>query len=92
MELQLFYSNGTKLSMDQLLNWMEKYLAQLVTLAVQVVWTLSVESAPEKSQAPKGPLDTVHQALDRLANIVLKELSPVTWHKCEHLITELMHK
>ena len=44
MELHLFYSNGTKLSMDQLLNWMKKYLAQLVTLAVQVVWTLSVES------------------------------------------------
>ena len=91
-ELQLFYGNGTKLSMDQLLNWMEKYPAQLVTLAVQVVWTSSVESALEKSQAPEGPLDTVHQALDLLADIVLKELSPVTRRKCEHLITELVHQ
>jgi hypothetical protein len=56
-ELQLFYGNDTKIPMNQLLNRMEKYPAQLVTLAVQVAWTSSVESALEKSQAPEGPLD-----------------------------------
>jgi dynein heavy chain 1 len=91
-ELQLFYGNGTKLMMNQLLAWMEKYPAQLVTLAVQVAWTASVESDLEKSRAPDGPLDTVHQALDLLADIVLQELSPVTRRKCEHLITELVHQ
>ena len=46
-ELQLFYGNGTKLMMNQLLAWMEKYPAQLVTLAVQVDWTALLK-APSK--------------------------------------------
>jgi len=91
-ELQVFYGNGSKLSMDQLIAWMEKYPAQLVTLAIQVAWTASVETALEASRAPDGPLDIVHQALDLLADIVLQELSPVTRRKCEHLITELVHQ
>ncbi|KAF8887780.1 dynein heavy chain protein 1 [Infundibulicybe gibba] len=62
-ELQLFYGNGQPL---------------LVTLAVQVAWTSAVESALESAQPPEGPLDTVHQALDLLADIVLQELKPVT--------------
>jgi dynein heavy chain 1 len=91
-ELQIFYGTGSKLPMDQLMAWMEKYPAQLVTLAVQVAWTASVEAALEFSQPPEGPLDTIHQALDLLADIVLQELSPVTRRKCEHLITELVHQ
>ena len=93
-ELQVFYGNGSKLSVDQLMGWMETYpRAQLVTLAaVQVAWTASVENALEASQLPEGPLDIVHQALDLLADIVLQELSPVTRHKHEHLITELVHQ
>lgn len=91
-ELQEFYGNGSKLPMDQLMAWMEKYPAQLVTLAVQVAWTNSVETALEASQPPEAPLETIHQALDLLADIVLQELSPVTRRKCEHLITELVHQ
>jgi dynein heavy chain 1 len=91
-ELQLFYGNDSKLSMEQLITWMEKYPAQLVTLAIQVAWTVSVEAALEASRAPDAPLDTVHQALDLLADIVLQELKPVTRRKCEHLITELVHQ
>lgn len=93
-ELQVFYGTGagSKVPMDQLMTWMEKYPAQLVTLAVQVAWTASVESALDANQAPEGALETVHQALDLLADIVLQELSPVTRRKCEHLITELVHQ
>ncbi|KAL0950615.1 hypothetical protein HGRIS_007406 [Hohenbuehelia grisea] len=91
-ELQQFYGNGSKLDMDQFMAWMEKYPAQLVTLAVQIAWTASVESALEAGASPDAPLETVHQALDLLADIVLKELSPVTRRKCEHLITELVHQ
>jgi dynein heavy chain 1 len=49
-----------------------------------------VEAALKFSQPPEGPLDTIHQALNLLADIVLQELTPVTRRKCEHLITELV--
>ncbi|KAG6918668.1 hypothetical protein DXG01_012485 [Tephrocybe rancida] len=91
-KLQVFYGTGSKLTMDLLMPWMETFPAQLVTLAVQVAWTASVESCLEAGQLPEGPLDTVHQALDLLADIVLQELNPVTRRKCEHLITELVHQ
>ena len=92
IELQTFYGTGSKLSIDQFRAWMEKFPAQLVTLAVQVAWTVSVEACLENSIAPDGPLTTVTQALDLLADIVLQELGPVTRRKCEHLITELVHQ
>jgi dynein heavy chain 1 len=91
-ELQAFYGTGSKLTTDQLMPWMERFPAQLVTLAVQVAWTTSVEDSLESGRAPDTPLDTVLQALDLLADIVLQELSPVTRRKCEHLITELVHQ
>jgi dynein heavy chain 1 len=90
-ELQTFYGKGT-LQAEQLMSWMEKYPAQLVTLAVQVAWTASVEASLDAAQVPKEPLDVIHQALDLLADIVLQELKPVMRRKCEHLITELVHQ
>ncbi|KAG1889346.1 dynein heavy chain and region D6 of dynein motor-domain-containing protein [Suillus subluteus] len=91
-ELQSFYGTGSPLEMDQLMTWMEKYPAQLVTLAVQVAWTTAVDATLESGELPESPLETVSQALDLLADIVLQELSPVTRRKCEHLITELVHQ
>lgn len=92
-ELQTFYGNdSSELSKNDFMTWLEKYPAQLVTLAIQVAWTSSVETSLEARLAPEGPLDTIRQALDLLADIVLEELSPVTRRKCEHLITELVHQ
>ncbi|KAG1874247.1 dynein heavy chain and region D6 of dynein motor-domain-containing protein [Suillus tomentosus] len=91
-ELQSFYGTGSPLEMDQLMTWMEQYPAQLVTLAVQVAWTTAVDATLESGKLPEVPLETVSQALDLLADIVLQELSPVTRRKCEHLITELVHQ
>ncbi|KAJ7596607.1 dynein heavy chain protein 1 [Mycena floridula] len=91
-ELQSFYGTGSKVSMEQLMRWMESYPAQLVTIAIQVAWTASVETSFEAHQPPDAPLETVHQALDLLADIVLQDLAPVTRRKCEHLITELVHQ
>ncbi|KAI0828245.1 dynein heavy chain [Trametes gibbosa] len=91
-ELQAFYGAISPLPQDQFMTWLEKYPAQLVTLAVQVAWTASVEAALENSQSMEGPLDTVRQGLDLLADVVLTELKPVTRRKCEHLITELVHQ
>ncbi len=90
-ELQSFYGKG-QLQADQFMQWMEKYPAQLVTLAIQVAWTSSVEASLEPGQLPEGSLDVICQALDILADIVLQELKPVTRRKCEHLITELVHQ
>jgi dynein heavy chain 1, cytosolic len=92
-ELQSFYGiAGRSLGQDELMTWMERYPAQLVTLAVQVAWTNSVESALERGMKPEQSLETVRQALDLLADVVLQELGPVTRRKCEHLITELVHQ
>ena len=91
-ELQSFYGSVTPLPQDQFMTWLEKYPAQLVTLAIQVAWTASIETALESSQSLDGPLDTVRQGLDLLADVVLTELTPVTRRKCEHLITELVHQ
>lgn len=91
-ELQSFYGTITPLPQDQFMAWLEKYPAQLVTLAIQVAWTASVEAVLESSQSLDGPLDTVCQGLDLLADVVLTELTPVTRRKCEHLITELVHQ
>ena len=60
--------------------------------AVLATWTASVEAALEFSQPPEGPLDTIYQALDLLADIVLQERSPVTRRKYEHLIMELVQQ
>ncbi|KAF9245447.1 dynein heavy chain, N-terminal region 2-domain-containing protein [Melanogaster broomeanus] len=90
-ELQSFYGSGP-LDVDQLMAWLERYPARLVTLVVQVAWTTSIESTLESGKLPDVPLATISQALDLLADIVLQELSPVTRRKCEHLITELVHQ
>jgi dynein heavy chain 1 len=91
-ELLTFYGNGSSLEMSQVMGWLEKYPAQLVTVVIQIAWTAAVESALSAGQTPSLALDTVVQALDLLADIVLQDLSPVTRRKCEHLITELVHQ
>lgn len=91
-ELQTFYGTGETLPQDQFITWIEKFPAQLVTLAVQVAWTASVESSFQETQSLDGPLETIRQGLDLLADVVLTELTPVTRRKCEHLITELVHQ
>ncbi|THH01513.1 hypothetical protein EW026_g1200 [Hermanssonia centrifuga] len=91
-ELQAFYGTGGTLQRDQFIGWVEKFPAQLVTLAIQVAWTASIESTFQKAEPLDGPLDTILQGLDLLADVVLTELSPVTRRKCEHLITELVHQ
>jgi dynein cytoplasmic 1 heavy chain len=91
-ELQTFYGTGNPLEAQQFLAWIEKYPAQLVSLAIQVAWTNAIESSLASSRVPEQPLSTVLQGLDLLADIVLTELGNTTRRKCEHLITELVHQ
>lgn len=58
------------------MSWMEKYPAQLVSVAIQIAWTAAVERSLEASGSP---------------DIVLQDLNPVTRRKCEHVITEPVH-
>ncbi|QRW00298.1 cytoplasmic dynein 1 heavy chain 1 [Ceratobasidium sp. AG-Ba] len=91
-ELQTFYGNGESLPSTQFINWVEAYPAQLVSLAIQVAWTSSVESAFTNAAGLEGALSTVRQGLELLADVVLTDLSAITRRKCEHLITELVHQ
>ncbi|KAH7340377.1 dynein heavy chain protein 1 [Rhizoctonia solani] len=92
VELQAFYGNGDSLPKDKFLAWIESYPAQLVSLAIQVAWTSSVESALIENADLEGALSTVQQGLELLADVVLTDLSTTTRRKCEHLITELVHQ
>lgn len=91
-ELQGFYTTSSMLSLDRFLPWIEKYPAQLVSLAIQVAWTSAIENSFETSQPLDITSDIVRRGLDLLADVVLTELTPTTRRKCEHLITELVHQ
>ncbi|KAI8852562.1 dynein heavy chain and region D6 of dynein motor-domain-containing protein [Chytridium lagenaria] len=89
-EMKSFYFAET-VSESALLDWIEKFPAQLINLSAQIAWTHAVE----KSFAEKnldGTLQTVLRSLTLLADIVLRDLPPIRRRKCEHLITELVHQ
>ncbi|RIA96574.1 dynein heavy chain [Glomus cerebriforme] len=99
IELNSFYLND-ELVTKNLLEWIEKYASQLVVVAVQIIWTQSVDKAlsvmeqgDRNDQAPLNKsLYFVTRALDILADTVLTDLPPTQRKKCEHLITELVHQ
>jgi dynein heavy chain 1 len=81
------------------LDWIEKYPAQLVVLATQVVWSQSTEAAlgtiehtgsSETSLA--GVIKKVEGELGVLADNIMQDLPPIRRKKFEHLITELVHQ
>ncbi|CAB4481707.1 unnamed protein product [Rhizophagus irregularis] len=98
-ELSSFYLND-ELVTSTLLEWIEKYASQLVVVAVQIVWTTSVDKAlstmeqgDRNDQTPLNKsLQFVTRALDVLADTVLTDLPSTQRKKCEHLITELVHQ
>ncbi|CAG8487876.1 5917_t:CDS:10 [Dentiscutata erythropus] len=95
-ELNTFYL-AEELDTPTFLEWIQKYPAQLVVVAVQIVWTTSVETSLEQSggkeQEPlNGALNYVLRALDVLADTVLQDLPSTQRKKCEHMITELVHQ
>ncbi|PLW56951.1 hypothetical protein PCANC_02857 [Puccinia coronata f. sp. avenae] len=91
-ELSSFYTQGDTLDKDRFLHWIESYPAQLVVLAVQIMWTQTIDNALRTEIPLSAPLQTVLRTLDLLAFVVLGELTPVMRRKCEHLITELVHQ
>ncbi|XP_046993439.1 dynein heavy chain, cytoplasmic isoform X2 [Schistocerca americana] len=82
------------------MNWCDKYQAQIVILAAQILWSEDVEAAlhqvgasPEQGMAPlERVLGQVETTLNVLADSVLQEQPPLRRKKLEHLINEFVHK
>ena len=74
-------------------DYFDRFPAQIVVLATQVVWTSSIDAALESGGSTLRSLhDQVFKVLDMLASAVLGELKPILRKKCEHLITECVHQ
>lgn len=91
-DLGSFYRAADGLDGAKFLEWIDRYPAQLVVLAVQVGWTNLVEGALERRESLESPLSIVLRGLEVLADTVLTDLAPIQRRKCEHLITELVHE
>ncbi|RZC33924.1 Dynein heavy, DHC N2, AAA 9 and/or MT domain containing protein [Asbolus verrucosus] len=82
----------------QYMQWVDKYQAQIVVLAAQILWSEDVEAALVKmnGEAQKGPLEKVLQQVENTLNVladsVLQEQPLLRRKKLEHLINEFVHK
>ena len=80
----------------QFVSFLDRYPAQVVLLATQVVWTQSVEEClspkDRPSQLLQGVQDQLQHVLGSLAETVLLDLEVIQRKKCEHLITEMVHQ
>ncbi|CAH8492536.1 unnamed protein product [Heterobilharzia americana] len=86
---------------SEFLTWLDKYQAQLVVLAAQVIWSEAVDNAltamKGQSNSLQGSplqkcLTSVEEMLNVLADCVLYEQPPVRRQKLEHLIIEHVHQ
>jgi dynein heavy chain 1 len=87
---------GTTFDRTQFLSFLDRYPAQVVLLATQIVWTQSVEAALSKQGSSCQSLTDVHDQIEHvlqaLAETVLLDLEVIQRKKCEHLITEMVHQ
>ncbi|KAG1254207.1 hypothetical protein G6F68_010962 [Rhizopus microsporus] len=82
------------------MEWIDRYPAQLVVLAAQIIWTQSVDKAlttideaGDQDQAPmQHAVGLIERNLNILADAVLLDLKVIKRRKCEHLVTELVHQ
>lgn len=78
------------------MEWCDKYQAQIVVLAAQILWSEDVETALQQATdgAPvnKNPLNKVLSTVDKtltvLADSVLQEQPPLRRRKLEHLVSQ----
>lgn len=75
------------------MEWVDKYQAQIVVLAAQVLWSEDVEAALLKmnGEPQKGPLEKVLQSVENTLNVladsVLQEQPALRRKKLEHLVS-----
>lgn len=79
---------------DNILAWMEKYPAQVIILASQILWTMLVDSAlqPSKREALGSVVTLLEERLKLLSLSVLNEMEVDLRRKCEQLLTEMVHQ
>jgi dynein heavy chain 1 len=86
----------TTFDRTQFLSFLNRFPAQVVVLATQIIWTRSVEEALSKETAKNESLGIVHDGIEHvlqaLAETVLFDLEVIQRKKCEHLITEMVHQ
>ncbi|XP_071453347.1 dynein heavy chain, cytoplasmic isoform X3 [Hetaerina americana] len=93
------FKNGA-IDPNSYMQWCDKYQAQIVVLAAQILWSEDVESAlqqiankPAEGQGPlERVLSQVENTLNVLADSVLQEQPLLRRKKLEHLINEFVHK
>ncbi|CAB3376335.1 Hypothetical predicted protein [Cloeon dipterum] len=82
------------------MQWCDKYQAQIVVLAAQILWSEDVEAALKQmessSSSSSAPMERVltqvESTLNVLADSVLQEQPQLRRKKLEHLINEFVHK
>ncbi|XP_073960063.1 dynein heavy chain, cytoplasmic isoform X2 [Choristoneura fumiferana] len=76
------------------IEWCDKYQAQIVVLAAQILWSEDVDAALTNGGGDglKKVLSHVENMLNILADSVLQEQPPLRRRKLEHLINEFVHK
>ncbi|RVE54307.1 hypothetical protein evm_001134 [Chilo suppressalis] len=79
---------------QKFIEWCDKYQAQIVVLAAQILWSEDVEAALASGggEGLKRVLAHVENMLNILADSVLQEQPPLRRKKLEHLINEFVHK
>ncbi|XP_060804539.1 dynein heavy chain, cytoplasmic isoform X3 [Amyelois transitella] len=79
---------------QKFIDWCDKYQAQIVVLAAQILWSEDVEAALTSGGGDglKRVLAHVENMLNILADSVLQEQPPLRRRKLEHLINEFVHK
>lgn len=90
------FKEGT-IDSQKYMEWCDKYQAQIVVLAAQILWSEDVEAALQQagdSPTPKNPLnrvlETVETTLTVLADSVLQEQPPLRRRKLEHLVSLIL--
>lgn len=74
------------------MEWVDKFQAQIVVLAIQIIWSEDVEAALVKmnNEPQKGPLENVLQQVENTLNVladsVLQEQPQLRRKKLEHLV------
>uniref|UniRef100_A0A7S1KNU3 Dynein heavy chain, cytoplasmic n=1 Tax=Percolomonas cosmopolitus TaxID=63605 RepID=A0A7S1KNU3_9EUKA len=86
------YTLGNRLDLTSIEPWITTYPAQIVVLAVQIMWTRLVEQSIQACDL-SSLLTLINQILEFLASRVLEEHDSVLQRrKIEYLITELVHQ
>ncbi|XP_026482181.1 dynein heavy chain, cytoplasmic isoform X8 [Ctenocephalides felis] len=89
---------GAAIDPQKYMEWCDKYQAQIVVLAAQILWSEDVEAALQQADGGQGSghlervLSTVEGTLNVLADSVLQEQPALRRRKLEHLINEFVHK